>query len=73
MEHDVDYYKHTFIHGKSLWEWTDIWVSMLESNDSFYNLYQFSFNPHEYGNLYLLYQTNRLYKNTRGLGTWEFG
>lgn len=36
--------------GKSLMFWALEWLSM--TNDTFYDLYGFNFNPHKYPNLY---------------------
>lgn len=36
--------------GKSLLDWAILWFKM--SNDAFYDLYGFNFNPHEYPMLY---------------------
>ena len=36
--------------GKSLMFWALEWFSM--SNDTFYDLYGFNFNPHEYSGMY---------------------
>jgi hypothetical protein len=36
--------------GKSLMQWAIEWFTM--SNDSFYDMYGFNFNPHEYPGLY---------------------
>lgn len=36
--------------GKSLLQWAVLWFKM--SNDAFYELYGFNFNPHKYPYLY---------------------
>ena len=36
--------------GKRLLEWGKIWLHT--DNDTFFNLYRFNFNPHEYKYLY---------------------
>lgn len=36
--------------GKSLMEWATLWFGM--SNDTFFELYGFNFNPHEFPGLY---------------------
>ena len=36
--------------GKSLIEWAVLWFKM--SNDAFFRLYGFNFNPHDYTYLY---------------------
>ena len=36
--------------GKSLMQWAIEWFTM--SNDSFYDMYGFNFNPHEHPGLY---------------------
>lgn len=36
--------------GKSLIDWAVLWLKM--SNDAFFRLYGFNFNPHEYPYLY---------------------
>lgn len=38
------------VRGKSLLEWAVLWFKM--SNDAFYEIYGFNFNPHEYPMLY---------------------
>lgn len=40
------------LNGVSLLEWAIRWFKM--SNDAFYNLYGFNFNPHDFPGLYLL-------------------
>lgn len=45
-------YDATFYNGKTLAEWARLWFSM--SNDAFFRLYGFNFNPHEYPGLYEL-------------------
>lgn len=43
-------YKKEMLNGKSLYQWAVLW--MLMTNDDFFNLYGFNFNPHEYPGLY---------------------
>lgn len=43
-------YQLMSLRGKSLIEWAVLWFKM--SNDAFYSLYGFNFNPHEYPYLY---------------------
>lgn len=43
-------YSMMFYKGKSLLQWAVLWFKM--SNDVFYSLYGFNFNPHEYLYLY---------------------
>jgi len=38
------------LNGKSLMYWALAWFTM--SNDTFYDLYGFNFNPHKYPGLY---------------------
>lgn len=38
--------------GRSLFDWAVTWFKM--SNDAFYDLYGFNFNPHDYPMLYEL-------------------
>ena len=45
-------YEHEKLKGVSLLEWAIRWFKM--SNDDFYRLYGFNFNPHDYPGLYLL-------------------
>ena len=40
----------TYLYGASLMTWALRWFSM--SNDAFFDLYKFNFNPHEYSGLY---------------------
>ena len=40
----------TPLYGASLMTWALRWFSM--SNDAFFDLYKFNFNPHEYPGLY---------------------
>lgn len=49
MQNDEKYRKE-MLNGKSLYEWAVLW--MLMTNDDFFNLYGFNFNPHEYPGLY---------------------
>ena len=44
------YYRNKYYRGKSLFEWCLLWFKT--SNDSFYRIYGFNFNPHKYHNLY---------------------
>jgi hypothetical protein len=44
------YYSHKMLRGKSLLEWAVLWFKM--SNDVFFEMYGFNFNPHEYEGLY---------------------
>lgn len=46
------YYSTKLLKGKSLLEWAIIWFKT--SNDGFYRMYGFNFNPHEYKGLYQL-------------------
>lgn len=48
--------------GKSLMFWAIEWFRM--SNDAFYELYGFNFNPHKYPNLYEEAR-NRVYSERR--------
>lgn len=43
-------YDYIIYKGKSLAEWTRLWFKM--SNDAFFAIYGFNFNPHKYPNLY---------------------
>lgn len=43
-------YAITPLRGKSLLQWAILWFKT--SNDAFYELYGFNFNPHEYPMLY---------------------
>lgn len=43
-------YDVTMYQGKSLMEWAVLWFQM--SNDAFYQIYGFNFNPHKYPGLY---------------------
>lgn len=43
-------YDELFLNGKSLMYWALEWFSM--SNDTFFDLYGFNFNPHNYPGLY---------------------
>lgn len=45
----LQYTLQTF-RGKNLLQWAVLWFKM--SNDAFYSLYGFNFNPHEYPMLY---------------------
>lgn len=38
------------LRGKTLLQWAVLWFKM--SNDAFYELYGFNFNPHDYPMLY---------------------
>jgi hypothetical protein len=44
------YYSLYTLRGKTLLEWAVLWFRM--SNDEFYSLYGFNFNPHKYDGLY---------------------
>lgn len=43
-------YSMLSVRGKSLLEWAILWFKM--SNNAFYEIYGFNFNPHEYPMLY---------------------
>lgn len=43
-------YEKIIYRGRSLMFWALEWFSM--SNDAFYSLYKFNFNPHKYPGLY---------------------
>lgn len=43
-------YSTMFLRGRSLLYWAILWFKM--SNDAFYDMYGFNFNPHEYAGLY---------------------
>ena len=43
-------YSSTILKGKTLLEWAILWLKM--SNDTFFDLYGFNFNPHNYPELY---------------------
>lgn len=43
-------YKKAMLNGKSLYQWAVLW--MLMTNDDFFNVYGFNFNPHQYPGLY---------------------
>ena len=43
-------YSVSYFNGKSLFDWAVLWFKM--SNDAFYKLYGFNFNPHQYPFLY---------------------
>lgn len=43
-------YSVSYFKGKSLLDWAVLWFKM--SNDAFYKLYGFNFNPHQYPMLY---------------------
>lgn len=45
MQYSIQTYR-----GKNLIQWAILWFKM--SNDAFYSLYGFNFNPHEYPYLY---------------------
>lgn len=47
-------YDSVILRGKTLAEWAGLWFSM--SNDAFFAMYGFNFNPHEYPGLYELAQ-----------------
>lgn len=55
-------YDFMYLHGKSLTEWAVLWFSM--SNDAFFRLYGFNFNPHSYPGLYEIAR-KRVYPNER--------
>lgn len=44
------FYRHAYHKDKTLLEWAIIWFKT--SNDGFYKLYGFNFNPFDYPNLY---------------------
>lgn len=44
------YYSSRMLRGKSLLEWAVLWFKL--SNDEFFRIYGFNFNPHEYVGLY---------------------
>lgn len=46
----MSWYDVLMLGSKSLMEWAIIWFTM--SNDSFYRLYGFNFNPFKYKGLY---------------------
>lgn len=50
LEAEKSKYKTRFLRGKSLYEWGIIWFNT--DNDTFFDLYGFNFNPHEYEDLY---------------------
>lgn len=50
MNNGLSRYDFILYRGKSLMFWALEWFSM--SNDVFYDLYEFNFNPHKYPNLY---------------------
>lgn len=50
LEMEKCMYKARFLRGKSLYEWAIIWFNT--DNDTFFDLYGFNFNPHEYEDLY---------------------
>lgn len=43
-------YSMQTLRGKTLLQWAVLWFKM--SNDAFYELYGFNFNPHDYPMLY---------------------
>lgn len=43
-------YEITKLNGKSLLEWAKLWFTT--SNDEFFELYNFNFNPFDYPHLY---------------------
>ena len=43
-------YEYEYLKGESLLTWAIRWFSM--SNDAFYSVYGFNFNPHDYPGLY---------------------
>lgn len=43
-------YSMQTLRGKTLLQWAVLWLKM--SNDAFYELYGFNFNPHDYPMLY---------------------
>lgn len=50
----ISQYDFVYLKGKSLMFWAVEWFNM--SNDTFFDLYGFNFNPHNYP---LLYETAR--------------
>lgn len=50
LEAEKIHYKTRNFGGKSLYEWAIIWFKT--DNDTFFDLYGFNFNPHEYEDLY---------------------
>jgi hypothetical protein len=50
LEMEKSKYKTRLLRGKSLYEWAIIWFKT--DNDTFFKLYGFNFNPHEYEDLY---------------------
>ena len=56
------YYSTKYYKGKSLLEWAIIWFNT--SNDVFFRMYGFNFNPHEYKGLYALAR-KKVYPNER--------
>ena len=50
--------------GKSLIDWAVLWFKM--SNDAFFRLYGFNFNPFDYPYLYDILQEVPMYKNNEG-------
>lgn len=58
----ISIYDLMFFKGKSLMEWAVLWFTM--SNDDFYSIYGFNFNPHEYPGLYVAAR-KKVYPNER--------
>lgn len=54
LEMEKSKYKTRLLRGKSLYEWATIWFNT--DNDTFFDLYGFNFNPHEYEDLYEIAQ-----------------
>lgn len=54
MTYNELYYSTKRYKGKTLLAWAIKWFCM--SNDSFYSLYGFNFNPHDYPGLYEIAQ-----------------
>lgn len=50
MTHSKQYYMYYTFRGKSLLFWAEQWFKM--SNDGFYKMYGFNFNPHDFPGLY---------------------
>lgn len=50
MNNNAPYYYLSRIRGKCLLEWARIWLRT--SNDVFFEIYGFNFNPHIYPGLY---------------------
>lgn len=50
LDIDREIYRYQTLNGKSMIEWAVEWFRT--DNDTFFELYGFNFNPHEYRNLY---------------------